>query len=142
MNLKTIRRNKASKAGVWWEYQTGQRVDAPNGQFCVRVAERDNPQHRATLARLQLANAEKLRAGGEDAATAWSKLVTRALAESILVGWDGLQDDAGAAIPYSVDKAVELLEDEELWPLRHFIEDTAGIIRSYRVEQEEAAKGN
>jgi hypothetical protein len=142
MNLKTIRRNKASKAGIWWEYQSGQRVSEPTGQFCVRVAERDNPQHRATLARLQLAHADKLRAGGEDAMTAWQKLVTRALAESILVGWEGLEGDDGAVIPYSVEKAVELLEDEELWPLRHFIEDTAGIIRGYRVEQEEAAKGN
>jgi hypothetical protein len=142
MNLKNIRRDKTSKVGVWWDYQAGQRVDAPNANFCIRVAERDNPQHRASLARLQLENLDKLRVGGELAMSCWAKLATRSLAESVLVDWSGLEDDDGKPIAYSVDKAIELLEDESLWPLRNFIEDAAGVVRSYRVEQEEQAKGN
>ena len=142
MNLRTIRRNEASLAGIIWDFQTGQRVSEPTGNLCIRVAERDNPRHRATLARLQLENADALRAGGEAAATAWAKIQTRALSEAILVDWWNLDGDDGQPIAYSADAAEKLLADSTLWPFRHFVEDVAGIVRGYRVEQEEAAKGN
>jgi len=142
MNLRTIRRNEASLAGIVWDFQTGQRVSEPTGNLCIRVAERDNPRHRATLARLQLENADALRAGGEAAAAAWAKIQTRALAEAILVDWWNLEGEDGQPITYSAEAAEKILADSTLWPFRHFVEDVAGIVRGYRVEQEEQAKGN
>ena len=142
MNLRTIRRNEASLAGIVWDFQTGQRVSEPTGNLCIRVAERDNPRHRATLARLQLENADALRAGGAAAAAAWTKIQTRALAEAILVDWWNLDGDDGQPIVYSAEAAERILADATLWPFRHFVEDVAGIVRGYRIEQEEQAKGN
>lgn len=142
MNLRTIRRNEGSLAGIIWDFQTGQRVAEPTGNLCIRVAERDNPRHRAALARLQLENADALRKGGEAATAAWSKLQTRALAEAILVDWWNLEGEDGQAIVYSADAAEKILADATLWPFRNFVEDVSGILRGYRVDQEEAAKGN
>lgn len=142
MNLRTIRRNEASLAGIIWDFQTGQRVGEPSSNLCVRIAERDNPRHRATLARLQIENADALRGGGEAATAAWGRIQTRALAESIITDWWNLDGDDGQPIAYSADEAEKVLSDATLWPFRHFVEDTAGIVRGYRVEQEEAAKGN
>jgi hypothetical protein len=142
MNLRTIRRNDASMAGLIWDFQTGQRLSEPNANLCIRVAERDNPRHRAALARLQIENADALRAGGEAATAAWGRIQTRALAEAILLQWWNLDGDDGQPIEYSAEAAEKLLSDATLWPFRHFVEDTAGIVRGYRAEQEEAAKGN
>lgn len=142
MKLSTIKRNDRSTTGVWWDFETGQRLDKPNEHLCVRIAEKDNPQHRASLARLQLEHVEALRQGGDAAAAAWQRIVTRALSESILVDWANVDGDDDQPIAYTADAAEKVLADATLWPFRHFVEDTAGIIRSYRLEHEEAAKGN
>lgn len=142
MNLRTIRRNEGSLAGIIWDFQTGQRVTEPTGNLCIRVAEKDNPRHRAALARLQIENADTLRSGGDAAMSAWSKIQTRALAEAILVDWWNLEGEDGQPIAYSADAAEKILTDATLWPFKHFVEDVAGIVRGYRAEQEAAAKGN
>ena len=140
--LKSIRRNDASQSGVVWDYQAGQLVPAPTSNLCVKIAERDNPQHRAALARLQLDHAEAIRAGGDRLVDAWATIQTRALAEAVLLGWWNLDDDDGSPIVYSPDAAEKLLADPSLWPFRHFVEDAAGIVRGYVAEQEAAATGN
>ena len=142
MKLHAIRRNDHSTQGLWWDYERGERVSEPNERLCVRIAERDNPQHRASLARLQLDYAEKLRAGGDIAVAAWNKIQTRAMAEAILMDWVNVDDDDGEPMAYTADAGEKALADKSLWPFRNFVEDTAGIVRGYRIEQEAEAKGN
>lgn len=142
MKLQDIRRNEQSTQGLWWDFERGERVEAPNERLCVRIAERDNPLHRAALARLQLEHADKLRAGGDIAMATWAKIQTRAIAEAILLDWANVDDEEGKPIPYSVAEGEKALADKSLWPFRNFIEDTAGIVRGYRLQQEAEAKGN
>ena len=80
MKLHDIKRTEQSTHGLWWDFERGQRCDAPTDKLCVRIAERDNPMHRACLARLQLDAADKLRQGGEVATLAWNKIQVRAMA--------------------------------------------------------------
>lgn len=140
--LRSIRRNDASQSGVVWDYQAGLIVPAPTNNLCLRIAERDNPRHRASLARLELEHADALRAGGDRRAEAWVKTRTRALAEAVLIDWWNLDSDDGTPMTYSPDAAEKLLADPSLWPLRHFIEDTSTVLRGYVAEQEAAATGN
>jgi hypothetical protein len=140
--LRSIRRNDASQSGVVWDYLAGSLVPAPTANLCVLIAERDNPQYRAALARLQIEHAEALRSGGEKAKEAWSKIQTRALSEAVLLGWWNLEGDDGSPIVYSHDAAEKILADASLWPFRHFVEDAAGIVRGYVAEQEASATGN
>lgn len=142
MKLQDIKRSEHSTQGLWWDFERGQRCDAPTDKLCVKIAERDNPMHRACLARLQLDAADKLRQGGEAATLAWNKIQVRAMAEAILVDWANVDAEDGSPIPYSVAEAERVLADPALWPFRNFIEDAAGLARGYRLQQEADAKGN
>lgn len=142
MRLADIKRNDRSTGGCWWDFQTGARVDEPTANLCVLVAERDNPKHRAALARLQIDNIEKLRKGGEEAKAAHDALIVRATAEAILLDWRNLDDDQGQPLPYSADNAEKLLADPALWPFRNFVEDVSATVRGYVAKAEEDAKGN
>ena len=142
MKLHAIKRNEQSTQGLWWDFERGQRCDAPTDNLCVKIAERDNPLHRACLARLQLDAADKLRQSGEVATLAWNRIQVRALAETILVDWANVDAEDGSPIAYSVEEAERALSDPALWPFRNFIEDAAGLVRGYRVQQEADAKGN
>jgi len=63
------------------------------------------------------------------------------LCETVLVGWEGLIDDAGQEIPFSPEKAKEILGDPDARQLRNRIENAAAQM-SVRKKQkvEDAAK--
>lgn len=142
MRLADIKRNDRSTGGCIWDFQTGQRVDEPTSNLCLLVAERDNPKHRAALARLQIENVDALRKGGEEAMKVWSAIQMRAMSEAVLLGWWHLDGDDGQPLPYSPDAAEKLLSDPALWPFRHFVEDVSSTTRGYVAKIEEDAKGN
>lgn len=127
---------------MWWDFERDERVDGPNANLCLLVAEAGNPRHRDEVTRLHSQRMLELKAGGELAAKAVADTAARALARSVLLGWANMLDDDGAEIAYSEDKAFELLSDPAMWPLRARVIDYATNSREYMQRMEADAKGN
>jgi hypothetical protein len=86
------------------------------------VRGRWNPDFRALHAKLQAAvpNSKKVRTefGLEISPAESDRIITECLCEALL-GWEGLREtDDGEPIPYSKEKARELLTDPDLVPFR------------------------
>ena len=62
-------------------------------------------------------------------------LVRPAVAKHILLGWENLEDETGATIDYSPEKALEFFENPALREMYVFVVETAGESESYRIEQ-------
>lgn len=64
------------------------------------------------------------------------EILRECYSKAILLGWDGLQDDEGNDIPYSQEKAYELLGIADF---RALVEDLASTRELYRKEDLEQA---
>ena len=65
----------------------------------------------------------------------------RLLAETVLVGWDGIEGDDGAPLAYSKDRALQIISDPALVTFRNAVEWAAGVVgEDDVVEAEESAK--
>lgn len=144
MKLVDIKRDrKRSEGGVWWNFEAGSRVDKPHEKdFCVLVAEAHNPRYRDALARIRLERHGELRSAGDKALEVLQSMTDQATADAVLLDWCNLHDEDGEVIPYSREKALELLQDRDLWQFRHFILDVSGVGQAYRHEVEKDALGN
>lgn len=65
-----------------------------------------------------------------------------ASARAILVGWDGLVDAQENPVPYSEQKALELLTDVRLAHLARFVDQQSRMDANYRVAAMQAEAGN
>ncbi len=100
--------------------ETGVTADLGDG-ITVTIARFLNPKHEAALERAREPYKALLEAGGKIPDAEWKRAQSRALAEGVLVGWAGVTDEDGAAIPYSVDAAADLLADEEMISFRQIV---------------------
>ena len=64
------------------------------------------------------------------------QILRECYSKAILLDWDGLQDDEGTDIPYSQEKAYELLGIADF---RALVEELAGTRELYRKEELEQA---
>ena len=67
----------------------------------------------------------------------YEDIMNKALVETILLGWEGLEDEAGNVIPYSKDKAMELMTNPEYKDFKEAISDLANeqeVFRQAEVE--------
>lgn len=71
-----------------------------------------------------------------------AQLQAPAVAEHILVGWRDLQDDDGNAIPYSKEKALELLSDPSLADLYDTVMVASNEVADFMAKGDEDAEGN
>jgi len=70
------------------------------------------------------------------------EIIKPAVAEHLLVGWKNLEDENGAPIAYSPEKALEFFKNPALSDLYQFVLETAGENDVYRQELLEDAEGN
>lgn len=108
--------------GVWVEI--GERAR-------ILVARAGNPKHEKLVRELRKPHERRFRDGKlpDDLAT---KLAVEAIARTILLGWEGLEDENGEPMPYSVEKARELLT--ELKDFRTEVAEIATEAEMYRKE--------
>jgi len=122
----------AEREGVW--------VDMGDG-LKVKVARFNNPAHRKIVESLQKPYRNILRAGGRLPADVQEDIAIRSMAEAILLGWEGVTDEAGAPLAYSAANAAKVLGD-----LRDFREQVAFLAleaETFRREAlEEAGKNS
>ena len=70
------------------------------------------------------------------------EITTKLLAETVLLGWEGIEDDDGAPLAYSKEKAVELLADPALRRFRDGVMFAATTVGERRAAQAEADAKN
>jgi hypothetical protein len=118
--------------GVWVEIGEGVRL---------RIARLNNPKYTVKLLELRRAHWEAHGRRNPDLARQ-AEILTRCLAETVLVGWDGVTDDAGNPLPYSVERAYEFLSDPSLHDLREIVMEEAQKHARYRDDDLEGAAKN
>jgi hypothetical protein len=78
---------------------------------------------------------------GLDTATA-DAINAQLLAETVLVGWAGLEDEDGSPLPITKARALEILSDPSLIAFRNAVEWAAGVVGEDEIAEAEDASKN
>lgn len=123
---------KRSEEGVWQEIGEG---------FEVKVARLGHPEYKAYVAKLSKPHLRSIQREGIGSAKL-REIQQRAVSRHILLDWRGLHDDDGSEIPYSQEKALELLSDPDYSELLDIILELAQDVELFRAASVEEAAGN
>jgi len=131
---------KAESEGVWLEYVAG---------FKVKVASTATRAFRDAMEAAMLPYRELIRAdqGKEKGERKFTdemrtQVLREVVAKHVLVGWEGLEDDDGQPLPYSPERALELLSDPAMHRLVSWLETVAASEEVYRAERLERDRKN
>lgn len=131
MKISALKTNRQSEVeGIW--------VDGPEG-LRLKVARMGNPKYQAAVRRIGKPHARQLRQLTADTAIV-EDVSKRAVAETILLGWENLQDNDGKDIPYSSQKAYELFN--EVPDFYTMVCEYASDVQLYRDDAMQEAQGN
>lgn len=97
--------------GVWVDWIQGVQL---------KIGRANNPAFIAAIQRLSEPDLEEIRKKDADPEIL-ERATKGAVAEAILLGWKGIDDDNGKPIKYSVEKALELISDPGLRDLYGFV---------------------
>lgn len=115
--------------GVWYDMAEGLRM---------KIARIGNPQYQKRFQALSKPHRRAIRRGtlSDDVA---EKLMIKCLAETIVLDWEGVEDE-GKEIPYSTEAVIELLTK---YPeLRNYINDIANELEGFQAQEDEEAVDN
>lgn len=132
-DVNNLRANPSKELdGVW--------VDIPtkDGVLRLRIARIGNPSYQGEIERLTRPLRLQTRLGTVDMAT-MENITIKAMAKYILLGWEGLDDGDQKNVPYSVEKAEELLRIPDFNDL---VAAYARDAQLFRDEDEQAVAGN
>lgn len=141
MKLSSLKINSTrAEQGAWVK-------DIPGmGDLRLRVRGFSNSDYAAFMAREVAAVPRDQREGNRrDGALkqkARDTLLLRGMVEHILVDWDGLTDDNDKPVPFSKDRAMDLLLDPDLRPFREAVAFAAGEVEEAESDRVEAVVGN
>lgn len=62
-------------------------------------------------------------------------IMNHAIADAVLIGWDGLQDENGVNIPYSKEKAFEIMSNPAYKDFKDSIVDLANEFEAFRAAE-------
>lgn len=118
--------NDAVENGRWFP------IGTDGGQ--IKLARINSKRHKAATAKHQRVNQIAQAAGVEVAKEAIERAFIKTIAEGVVLGWTNMRDD-GVEVPYSPEKAEELLTE---YP--DFLEDVFGLASNWDNFRREAAK--
>ena len=121
---------KKSEEGRWVEYVPG---------ISVLIARSRNRKALDMMAKLGQRSLRRIQSGSTEALDSITKQV---VAHTIIRGWRGMTDDDGADIPYSPEKALEIISDPRYADFLEFVQTEAGLDDEYRASDMEEAAGN
>jgi hypothetical protein len=124
--------------GVWVDYRDDVRLliaRLPNAKY-DKIMRRLGKPHMAKLRRARF----KPESLVDDPIL--DKLQKRAVAEAVLLDWEGVEDDDDAPLPYTPERGAEILFDPNFDVLWRFIVDFAGEEEMYRIEDDLSAEEN
>jgi len=114
-----------SENGIWKEVALG------TGFECL-IARHTNSRFRAELERRLMDITRE--SSKEPTAKQYSDATLKAFCSHILLDWRGIEDDDDQPIPYSSEKAYEILSNPEYADLREAIENVSTSEKAYRRE--------
>ena len=134
MRLRELRTDPArEREGVWQQWV---------GDVRLRIRRAGNPDYNRAFSDGLRPHRALIRADALPAET-MERVQRRAVAVAVLVGWEGIQDDeTGEPIPYSVERAEEVLSDPGLHDLYEFVVACSVRMENYRLEEREEDLGN
>jgi len=104
----------------------------------VRIARIGNPNYQKRFQAISKPHKRALRRGSLSDEVA-EKLLIQCLAETIVLGWEGVEEN-GEEILYSKENAIRILT---AYPeLRRYIEDIANEMEGYKADEDEEAIDN
>ncbi len=141
MKLKAIKVNSArSEQGGWVKDIAG----FPGVRLCVRGFESE--AFKLALSRRQLAITNDDREDGKPDGRVKPKVTDRvfglAMADAILLDWDGIEGDDDQPIPYSRELAEQYLTDPDFRLFREAVALAGSLVESETDTRVEAALGN
>ena len=120
--------------GKWFPYLI------PGIRF--RIASVTKPEYRDAVRQLMKPRGGKRATAPEDALEGREEDLRRLAGEHLITGWDGIEDDDGAEIPYSREQAVAYMLDAARNELHAFVFSCAVDQAEYRAQAQEDARGN
>lgn len=111
----------------------------PGVRLKVRGVENEDYQRLFNKLVTEIPRAERLK--GPDAAL-MRDITTRLLVETVLIDWDGIDNDDGSPLPYSKEKAREVLSNPNLIAFRKAVEWAAGVVGEDDLAETEATVKN
>lgn len=120
--------NPNIESGVWAEYQ--------DARLCIAHA--SNLRFQRVMARLQKPFKRKIERNEMDPADQ-KRILTQALAEAVLLGWEGVTSKDGEAIVYNSKVGRTALENDD--SLREFVMEFSADLANFR-EEEKDHEGN
>jgi hypothetical protein len=99
----------------------------------VLVARSGNPDYIKQL-RAKMKDAQLDLSGGDEADQVAEEIMIDVMAETVLKGWKGIKDKAGAAVPYSVEQARTYLRVKDF---RKKVSGFSESFEAFRVKAEE-----
>ncbi len=125
---------KAEVEGVWHPLEGGIRV---------KLARAGNPRANELTAKLIGEARERLRLPeGPLPDQEWDQILARVVAETILLNWENVTDEADQPLSYSVEEGMKALLDPTLHDFARRIDRLSGNRAHYAAKQEEAASKN
>ncbi len=108
-------------------------------KFLVRRHSADEPSTlRSKLVMEHMDTIQGLGPDSEEAKKLQDQIEVQVLAESVLIGWENLEDDDGNPIEFSVEKAKEILADKRFGDLRTAINNHSFSREHYQRKAEKA----
>lgn len=128
--ISQFKSTSAEVEGVW--------VDAGAG-LRLKIARAGNAAYEKILTRLTRPHIQRIRQNTfpDDE---MKKLVWQAMGEAVLLDWENLDDEDGNPIPYSAEKATELITEHK--DFRDMVAAYAQDATLFKAQLEEEAKGN
>ena len=133
MKLNALRADlDKERNGTWVPYQ---------GDIRLKLARLGNPNYREATARI--IDARKVQLNTKELTEDQLLDVQKeAASQTVLLGWENVEDDSGDAVPYSSETALEWFRDKELWRLWNFILYESTGEEHFRKQIIEDAAGN
>lgn len=114
--------------------EEGQWVDIGDGAS-VKVARIGNKAYNAFIKKATKPYAAALRSKTGLPDDVFEGILNKAYAETILLDWAGLEDDAGANLPYSKEKCLELFKDPEYKDFTELAVTLASEAETFRLQE-------
>lgn len=131
LKISTFKTNAASEQeGVWVDIGSGAKI---------KVARMNNFAYEDEIRRLGKPHLRAIRLGTLDHETL-EKITIKAFSLHILKDWHGLDDDDGKPIPFSPEKAEELMTEHR--DFYRMVQEFANEQDLYRKAETEDAEGN
>ncbi len=130
VNLKALKTDpKLRDQGVEFHY-------ALEVYFTIRPM--PNPEYTSFVR----SKSQHLRGGRELDPKVAEKLSTEGIAAHVLSGWRGLEEDDESPLQFSVEQALEILQDEDCVDILNFIVEKATNLSNFRNQTVEASGKN